>query len=82
MEITVPAQDFSVCKVTDYSVAELDIPFCFTGSTDEEKSPVCPAENGIGIFAVSTYNTDYIFTKSENFSRALSVLAEQGYTII
>ncbi len=39
------------------------------------------AENQIGIFAVSTYNTDYIFTKQENFDKALSVLAEQGYEI-
>lgn len=40
------------------------------------------ADNGIGIFAVSTYNTDYIFTKAENFRRALDALAECGYTII
>ena len=40
------------------------------------------AENRIGIFAVSTYNTDYILVKEENFERALSVLAEEGYTIV
>ena len=39
------------------------------------------AENKIGIFAVSTYNTDYILVKEENFERALSVLAEAGYEI-
>ncbi|MBE5999598.1 MAG: ACT domain-containing protein [Sarcina sp.] len=39
------------------------------------------AENKIGIFAVSTYNTDYILTKSENFERALKVLGEAGYRI-
>ena len=32
------------------------------------------AENGIGIFAVSTYNTDYILVKEENFDKALEVL--------
>ncbi len=32
------------------------------------------AENQIGIFAVSTYNTDYILVKEENFSKALNVL--------
>ena len=32
------------------------------------------AENKIGIFAVSTYNTDYIFTKEENFEKAINVL--------
>ena len=40
------------------------------------------AENKIGIFAVSTYNTDYILVKEENFKRALQVLAEAGYTIV
>ena len=39
------------------------------------------AENGIGIFAVSTFNTDYILVKAEAFARALAVLAEAGYTI-
>lgn len=40
------------------------------------------AENKIGIFAVSTYNTDYILVKAENFDRALQVLNEAGYKII
>lgn len=39
------------------------------------------AESKIGIFAVSTYNTDYIFVKSENFGRALKVLLDAGYTV-
>ena len=40
------------------------------------------AENKIGIFAVSTYNTDYVLVKEENFTKALEVLAEAGYEII
>ena len=39
------------------------------------------AEHKIGIFAVSTYNTDYILVKEENFERALTVLAAEGDTI-
>ena len=39
------------------------------------------ADHKIGIFAVSTYNTDYILVKEENFDRALKVLASEGYTI-
>ena len=39
------------------------------------------AENGVGIFAVSTYNTDYILTKKENYHKALQVLADAGYEI-
>ncbi|MBO7708837.1 MAG: AAA family ATPase [Lachnospiraceae bacterium] len=37
--------------------------------------------NGIGIFAVSTFNTDYIFTKEENFDKALAVLKRAGYGV-
>ena len=40
------------------------------------------AEHKIGIFAVSTYNTDYILVKKENFNRALEVLVSEGYTIV
>jgi len=40
------------------------------------------AEHKIGIFAVSTYNTDYILVKEENFERALEVLASEGYTVV
>ena len=40
------------------------------------------ADHKIGIFAVSTYNTDYILVKEENFDRALKVLASEGYTIV
>lgn len=40
------------------------------------------AENKIGIFVVSTYNTDYVLVKNENFDRAMAVLAEEGYTVI
>lgn len=40
------------------------------------------AENGIGIFAVSTYNTDYILVKEESLDRALALLTEAGYTVV
>lgn len=39
------------------------------------------AEAKIGIFAVSTYNTDYILVKEENFRRALDLLCRRGYEI-
>ncbi len=40
------------------------------------------ADNGIGIFAVSTYNTDYILVKEENYSKALTALTNAGYTLV
>lgn len=39
------------------------------------------AENRIGVFAISTYNTDYILTKQENYEKALKVLDKAGYFI-
>lgn len=37
------------------------------------------AQNQIGIFVVSTYNTDYVLTKSDAFDRAIQVLQNEGY---
>ncbi|MBR4371297.1 MAG: ACT domain-containing protein [Victivallales bacterium] len=113
-------QEFSICKVADYTQIDLESPFVFTGSTDEEKSLVCPmelvplntmarddgwkalciigvldfslvgilarisnilAENSIGIFAVSTFNTDYIFVKKCNFDKAIQSLEDAGFII-
>ena len=39
------------------------------------------ADHKIGLFVISTYNTDYILTKAENFERAVRVLADHGYEI-
>ena len=39
------------------------------------------ADNSIGIFAVSTFNTDYILVKEENFNRALDILVESDYEV-
>ncbi len=39
------------------------------------------AQNDISIFAVSTFNTDYILVKCEKFNLALSVLESAGYEI-
>ena len=39
------------------------------------------AEAGIGVFVVSTYNTDYILLKDVNFDRGVQALARNGYAI-
>lgn len=39
------------------------------------------AQRQIPIFAVSTYNTDYILTKEENFERAVEALRGAGYSV-
>ena len=39
------------------------------------------ADNGISIFAVSTYNTDYVLIKKENYEKGLEVLRVSGYEV-
>lgn len=121
MEIKQIKQDFSVCKVKDYSLVNLNAEYSFIGKTDEEKSLVCItsdvpsnviqrddgwkgfriqgildfsligilskiaallAENSISIFAISTYNTDYVLIKKENYEKALDILKHSGYEIV
>ena len=40
------------------------------------------ADHHISIYVVSTYNTDYIFLKKENYQRGLEVLEAAGYQMI
>ena len=37
------------------------------------------AESGVGIFAISTYNTDYILTKRDNWEMALQAIKNAGW---
>ena len=39
------------------------------------------ADRGIGVFVVSTYNTDYILTKEADFDSAISALEQSGYSV-
>ncbi|HJJ87502.1 MAG TPA: ACT domain-containing protein [Methanocorpusculum sp.] len=41
----------------------------------------CLADAGISIFAVSTYDTDYILVKKDNWDKAKSALMNAGYEI-
>lgn len=40
------------------------------------------AQEKIGIFAVSTFNTDYIFVKQENFTGAKKALLKAGHEVL
>ena len=61
-------RSFRICGVLDFSL--IGILSRISGIL---------ADNGIGIFAVSTYNTDYILVKDENYDKAVRVLSEAGY---
>lgn len=114
-------RDFSVCRVADYTLVNLNADYCFIEKTEEENSLVCMtedvpantteredgwkafriegvldfsligilagiagvlAEHGISIFAVSTYNTDYVLIKRESYGKALEILGGAGYEIV
>ena len=68
-------QPSSIRREVSFSEAVYD------GEKSVEGLSAVLAEKQIGIFAVSTYNTDYIFVKQESFGPALDALAEAGYTI-
>ena len=63
--------DFTICKVADFSL---------TGILAIISSLL--AEEKIGIFAISTFNTDYILVKEENLMKALGKLSREGYEIL
>lgn len=62
--------------------------FCIQGILDFSligilsKIAAILADNDISIFAASTYNTDYVFVKSQNYQRGLEILKSAGYEII
>ena len=39
------------------------------------------AESGVSLFAVSTYNTDYVLVKADKLDRALKALSGRGYAV-
>lgn len=65
----------------DWSCFKLQGPFPFdlVGILNSVTIPLAQAQ--IGIFAISTYDTDYVLVKKEAISRALSTLKEAGHTI-
>ena len=40
------------------------------------------ADHKIGVFAISTYNTDYVLTKAEQFDDAVTALRDAGYRFL
>ena len=62
---------FRICGVLDFSL---------TGILADISRVL--ADGCVGIFAVSTYNTDYGFVKTENFKKALDLLSDAGYNIV
>jgi len=81
-----------VCKEADipngcivekgWSVIKVQGPldFSLTGILSSLASPL--ADAGISIFAISTYDTDYLLVKTSNLDKAISVLEGDGHEIV
>lgn len=57
-------------------VGELD--FSLVGILTQLANPL--ADNQISIFALSTYNTDYLLIKNKDKVKAIQVLSDRGHT--
>ena len=55
------------------------IPFSVVGVLASLAAPL--AEAGIGVFAVSTFDTDYLLVKEDDFEKAVAVLKQTGHSI-
>ena len=40
------------------------------------------AENGVSVFVISTYNTDYLMVKDNDLAKAIDALTAEGHEII
>jgi hypothetical protein len=41
----------------------------------------CLAESGVSLFALSTFDTDYLLVKAQDLSKALSALEQAGHRV-
>jgi hypothetical protein len=70
----------SVRTERDFRALKIEGPFDFslTGILLAVIGPL--ADAGISIFAVSTYDTDYVLVKKKDLKHAVSVLSASGHT--
>jgi hypothetical protein len=54
-------------------------PFSLVGILNSVTIPL--AQANVGIFAISTYDTDYVLIKESNLSRAITTLRDAGHTL-
>lgn len=74
LELAAAEHDWSCIKV------EGVLDFGLTGILASLANPL--AENGISLFAISTYNTDYLLVKSHVLDQARWVLEQAGHDVI
>ena len=55
------------------------MPFSVVGILASLAGPL--ADAGISVFAISTFDTDYLLVKAEDLERTIDILRRQGHTI-
>lgn len=66
----------------DWRILKIEGPLDFSLIGILSRISTLMANNGISIFAISTYDTDYILIKEESINRAIEVLENNNYNII
>ena len=66
---------------TDWKILKIQGPLDFSLIGILSKISTLMAENKISIFAVSTYDTDYILVKKEKIENAISILENDIYEV-
>lgn len=59
---------------------EGELDFSLTGILASLANPL--ASNKVSIFAISTFNTDYLLVKQANLEKAINVLRQEGHRFI
>jgi len=82
MENMIPPDQEGIAVENGWVAFELEgpFPFAMTGVLASFIQPL--AEAAIPIFAVSTFDTDYVLIKNENLKVALTALGEAGHQLI
>lgn len=66
----------------DWRILKIEGPLDFSLIGILSRISTLMANDGISIFAISTYDTDYILIKEESINRAIEVLENNNYNII
>lgn len=66
----------------DWQALKLEGPFEFSlvGILSAVAAPL--AEAGVSIFAIATYDTDYVLVREFQLEQAVAVLREEGHTVL
>lgn len=78
----IPPDEEGIAVESGWVAFELEgpFPFAMTGVLASFIQPL--AEASVPVFAISTFDTDYVLIKRENQKQALTALAEAGHQLI